>query len=68
MRWKIKNSKEKMLIIFYFWVSLKKWHMALPSHWKFQIKIDLLEDLAAQLKNFVTFKDRNVFTLYLEAP
>ena len=54
-----------MLIIFYFWVGLKKSHMALPSRWKIQIKLDLLEDLAAQLKNSVTFKDRNVFTVYL---
>ena len=42
--------------------------MALPSHWKFQIEIDFLEDLATQLKIYVTFKDRNVVTLYLEAP
>ena len=33
-----------------------------------KIDIDFLEDLATQLKISVTFKVRNVFKLYLEAP
>ena len=42
--------------------------MAQRKLWKFKIKIHFLEELATQLNVSVTHKDRNVFTLYLEAP
>ena len=38
------------------------------SHLKTKIDIDILEDLETQLKNYGPLKDRNLFTLFLEAP
>ena len=42
--------------------------MALQSHGKVQIENQFFEALAIQLKISLTFMNRIVFTLYLEAP